>query len=220
MAHSRSRQAFTLMELLVVISLIALLASLLLPSTRLIQASARSFQCQTRQRAAFGAYVDYARDNRGLLPRQVQDGQSKYVSVNPCAGGWMHHPIEMMCPEVLRGTVICRRGGLESAEGQAFFIPTNAEPYPCFQRPCFGLNLLVCQNTTRFDYPIGYWPKEHLPPSQALLVGDSYGWIIYDSPENAYTIYPHKGRCNAVCFDGHGVSFNLPQTLNYLVGVF
>src|SRR5688500_14648970 len=61
----RPPNAFTLVELLVVIGIIALLVAMLMPALNKARAAARSVQCQTQLRTLYMAWQFYARDNQG-----------------------------------------------------------------------------------------------------------------------------------------------------------
>jgi prepilin-type N-terminal cleavage/methylation domain-containing protein len=65
MNHTR---AFSLVELLVVVAIIAALAALLLPSLSLVRDAARTAQCSSNLRQVGLAITGYTQDNRGLLP--------------------------------------------------------------------------------------------------------------------------------------------------------
>ena len=62
------RRAFTLVELLVVIGIIALLISILLPSLARARQSAVSIDCQSRMRQMGQAVQFYVNESRGMLP--------------------------------------------------------------------------------------------------------------------------------------------------------
>ena len=64
------RRAFTLVELLVVIAVIGILASLLLPSLGGAKAKAKSIQCLNQLRQLGIATLSYAGENEGKIPIQ------------------------------------------------------------------------------------------------------------------------------------------------------
>lgn len=75
----RSKEGFTLVELLVVISIIALLVSILLPALSRARISAKKTVCKSNLRQWCIASMTYALDWEGLLPRQdipVTTGQN------------------------------------------------------------------------------------------------------------------------------------------------
>lgn len=97
-----SRAAFTLVELLVVIGIIALLISILLPALNAARQSAYGVTCSSNMRIAALGVIMYANDNHGWLPPK-QDGWqqdvagqgrfrtwglyiSRYVGVTPYTG--------------------------------------------------------------------------------------------------------------------------------------
>src|SRR5438552_8058197 len=64
----RLRRAFTLVELLVVIGIIALLISILLPSLNRARESANSLRCSSNLRQLGAAFVLHANDHRNYYP--------------------------------------------------------------------------------------------------------------------------------------------------------
>ena len=67
------RWAFTLVELLVVVAILAVLAALLLPALGIGKNKARSVQCGSNLRQWGLAFRMYASDNEDHLPRRGQD---------------------------------------------------------------------------------------------------------------------------------------------------
>jgi prepilin-type N-terminal cleavage/methylation domain-containing protein/prepilin-type processing-associated H-X9-DG protein len=70
---NRRRAGFTLVEMLVVIAIIAILASLLLPSLVRAAAYARTTECATRGKQWQQAFHEYATDNGGWIPRESNE---------------------------------------------------------------------------------------------------------------------------------------------------
>ncbi len=64
----RGQRAFTLVELLVVIGIIALLISILLPALGKARAQAKTTQCASNMRQIGQAILTYAGDQKGVLP--------------------------------------------------------------------------------------------------------------------------------------------------------
>ena len=78
-ARSRARRAasaspaFTLVELLVVIGIIAILITLLMPALGKIRDQANGAKCMNNQRQLMMAFLMFAADNKGHLPGQFTD---------------------------------------------------------------------------------------------------------------------------------------------------
>src|SRR5262245_28101473 len=68
-------RAFTLVELLVVIGIIAVLIAILLPTLGRAREQAKNVTCQSNLRQWSNAALVYANDNSGWLPRRGQGAQ-------------------------------------------------------------------------------------------------------------------------------------------------
>ncbi|GEM_PF-641649 len=73
---SERKTAFTLIEMLVVIAIIALLASILVPSVSKAMESAKRVSCGSSLRQAGLAMVQFTHDNHGFLPAMRHGGYS------------------------------------------------------------------------------------------------------------------------------------------------
>ena len=77
----RREGAFTLVELLVVIGIIAVLISILLPSLNKARAAATFTKCLANQKQFVTSLILYCNDNKGVFPCGAQkvNGVNKYV---------------------------------------------------------------------------------------------------------------------------------------------
>lgn len=85
MLHPKRRpfQAFTLVELLVVMGIIALLVGILLPVTSRAMDSARTAACKANLRSIYQAASIYAADNKGYLPYGFYWSDTNWGSGDP-----------------------------------------------------------------------------------------------------------------------------------------
>jgi prepilin-type N-terminal cleavage/methylation domain-containing protein/prepilin-type processing-associated H-X9-DG protein len=88
-SHRRRIRAFTLVELLVVIGIIAILISLLLPALKGAREAANAVQCASNMRQIAQALVAYHGDNKGkLIPYQVAGTSGGSANRSFWRGGW------------------------------------------------------------------------------------------------------------------------------------
>jgi prepilin-type N-terminal cleavage/methylation domain-containing protein/prepilin-type processing-associated H-X9-DG protein len=123
-AHRSSlRKAFTLVELLVVIGIIALLIAILLPSLAQAREAARRAACLSNLRQVGMAMRFYAGDNRDQVPLGYRAGRKQFNSMvfSSTASklvlfGWLYSGGYMKQPE-------------------AFFCPSEVDPRSMFATP-------------------------------------------------------------------------------------
>jgi len=109
------RGAFTLVELLVVIGIIALLIAILLPSLARVRESAKNAQCLSNLRQLGMVYQFYANDNKDQIPIGYEGG-SPWTGYFICANG-KEYPL-----------MGCLFQGKYLDAPQAFYCPSQNDP--------------------------------------------------------------------------------------------
>jgi prepilin-type N-terminal cleavage/methylation domain-containing protein/prepilin-type processing-associated H-X9-DG protein len=220
------RSAFTLVELLVVIGIIAVLISLLLPSLSRARENAKQVQCMSNLRQLGNAFVMYVDAHKGYFPR-------------PGAGtsreDWIHWEPTRKLEESPIAIFLSK-----PVSAQHFRCPSddvNARPPPGTYKYSYSANYLILRLP-----PTGSWnghyaalygnPRETnatmriteivSPPDKILLIDESndtaddgcWAWQQnlgqgknvmanrHDKSKEAITD-PQAGRGNAVFCDGH-----------------
>ena len=84
------KKAFTLIELLIVIAIIAILLTILAPALERARGAAKQAMCMSNQRGLSSAWVMYADDNKGRLcsPRPMSGANPRYRKDHECA--WVY----------------------------------------------------------------------------------------------------------------------------------
>ena len=85
-----ARAGFTLVELLVVVAMVGLLATMLAPTMARTQPNTAAFQCQNNLRQLAFAWKMYADDNNGSLVYNG-DGAGNSAATAAWVGGWMDY---------------------------------------------------------------------------------------------------------------------------------
>ncbi len=84
----KKRNAFTLVELLVVIGIIAVLIAMLLPALKKVRESAYAVKCQSNMRSLVLAFQMFGNDHNGYLPGNKQDGHNYLPGTGSATGPW------------------------------------------------------------------------------------------------------------------------------------
>jgi prepilin-type N-terminal cleavage/methylation domain-containing protein len=204
MKASLSGPAFTLVELLVVLALIALLASLLLPSLSRAKDSARSAQCVTNLRQWGLAYRQYSDDNHDYLPRRGQG--VKPLDQIDRADDWFNAlPPYLKSPTYQELFTNGQR--LVAGAHSVFICPAATDPGAIHFLP-YGMNMNLCPwGNSGLTDPAKF--SEVIAPVYVVTLTDAPGpySAVYPS-NNPYTPVPrHNSRLNILFLTGNVKSF-------------
>lgn len=213
--------AFTLVELLVVIGIIALLISILLPSLGKARESARRTACLSNIRQMGMACQLYAHDNKAALPPQLMAQNGKLYQVFspgnyinntgfgllvPPPYGWaavkyLHSADVLYCPSDVVFAPNRSNGGKGFYQGSYMSYWT----YVC---PEDGLDSAALTRGDAIIYkPLArykYGKKTANSASQTVILTDS--GHIHPAVRNSFpwNVFYHKEGWNALYSDGHG----------------
>jgi general secretion pathway protein G len=187
-------QAFTLIELLTVIAIVAILAGILIPTIGRVRRNAQESQSISNARQLVSTMLVYANDNQGKLP--PISGESPYYI-------WT----DFIFPytELTWGEYYMFNG--ERPNG-IFEDPANDAVVSGGARSHFGAN----DNIIRYGYTDGLPMVKVVNPARTLAIMDSaqpdgeYCSRGVNSWNPDYHAFPHSGKATMVFLDGHAES--------------
>ena len=209
-----SSNGFSLIELLVVITIISILMAMLLPAIGVVRASSYQTRCQCNLRQIHLAYIGYAGDQEGLVARaNLLDFQFWFEFVAPYlddsassanTGGTIQYN-QIRTKALLRSCPVWAKSSHPSWTTGLGVNPWLMEPY----RP--GATRL---SNAFLTGPSAGWngtfSEMHMASltltSTRPLLTDSATWSL-DNRDNGWTGLPrHRGRTNVLFCDGRTTS--------------
>lgn len=185
------RKAFTLIELLIVIAIIAILASMLLPALRNAREQANSIRCQANLRQLGSVFHSYVSDWKGFLPPNLGGDTGGVLWPRFMCQFLEYYPYKTSDRNMI---TVCPSDQNPGSNGSVLFS--------------YGKNNDTnLQRLSSFSYP-----------SETFMIGDStvtggtansciYGYTTHISKVD----YPrHMRNTNVVFVDGHTKSLKWP----------
>lgn len=221
--YAHYRKAFTLVELLVVISIIALLLSILMPSLAKARSAGRSILCGSQLRQFEIAAQMYSRDNRDSILPGHQPGQiycwrllNPYMPTNLWIPTKTGGRVTMRCPGfVAKYTGVQTVNGVNGLDwwgsvgygtnlhfNSASGIPGKADsPKPKGEYYGNPAKLRQIKQTAR---TVQFYDNDSLLGGSATGgYCDSYSGPSLGGPHYYYLWKAHGDQFNVVMFDGH-----------------
>ena len=205
------RRAFTLLELLVVIGIIALLLSLLLPALARGREAARATMCRSNLRQVHQALMLYAQENEGFVPigyRQTKQFNSMIYSGSAqkfVLFGKLHEEKLTFDGEIF----YC-----PSEQNERFAFDTPANPWPPGETPTVNTySGYACRPEVELPDD---WTRATAVPRLAQLGSVSLLADLMNSPDRLNT--RHEDRVQVLYTDGSVEPFlrkRLPQAFPY-----
>ncbi len=204
MRLSTFRRGFSLIELLVVVSIIAILASLLLSGMSLVRTAARAAVCATHMRQLAMCVQAYAQDNSGLLPFT-----QAVVSENgaPTFKTW---PIHLLLDYARERSDTLGWGTGQGEDSNAargiYHCPGSRLIGGAFSD--FGMNSHVFpDNSNGWNMAMAWWnPGLRTISNRTYLFADSWNPATAqksDTVNGTRVNYRHGGAANVLFIDGH-----------------
>lgn len=241
--HSPDHRAFTLLELLVSVAILAILAGLLLPAINKSREQAKSAGCLGNQRQIAAAMISYCGENNGRLPEQQTTEGGEPFTWRARLVPYLGENKSMktfLCPSDKIGLqslqppysldYINRTGVMPCSYGPAvvwYRLPNSSLPYPgAYRSGDYRISGISNPAKTLFLTDTGRPDSISAPPDQWKESARSPRTQFIESvmPSSyyggAWTAFPRHGggKVNGAFFDGHAESIPLQQLRDHTPG--
>ncbi|MDD5458615.1 MAG: prepilin-type N-terminal cleavage/methylation domain-containing protein [Phycisphaerae bacterium] len=225
----RTRVGFTLVELLVVISITALLLAILMPSLNKARASARSIYCQSLVRGYSQAVYAYFLETNTIMPNTIKtdftamqpwftyDYFRKFIGLEPMTTEYQtwqsgkeleykpSYPRKFICPDASWAISRSENGLYPFDHSYGFNAHVNYEPAYIREHLESHASRILCLGDA-MDFWFNWWECDKY---------DRYG-ETWNSATRGSASFRHWGRSNLAFWDGHVEQMTSLQMKNHL----
>ncbi|NQT18598.1 MAG: prepilin-type N-terminal cleavage/methylation domain-containing protein [Planctomycetes bacterium] len=198
----RMSRAFTLVEMLVVIGIVSVLASLLIPVLSQARATARRVNCLNNLRQWGLAATMYMGDHGGYIPRRGQGIRELKIITRD--SDWFNCLPPYLGEQPYR--ILVEQGKQPKAGDRSLFIcPSANDSEGAFFMP-YAMNMYL----SPWIRPDPHNIMEIPDPAKVVFMADAPGPFSATAPSaKAFSVEPrHRGHANVVFLDGHVKSFS------------
>lgn len=210
-AHARNRGAFTLIELLTVVAIIAVLTALALPAFKKAMASARRSTCMSNERQIGSGLFLYAAEHNNMLPAVdskyptgMDSDQWNYAIWTYCGYSASSYIFNVNDPCVRRSSNMSRRKNI-------FRCPEIWGEPACPPGVQINANRMSYALNSGVGSPVwnDVWAKPVVlanvvaPATTAMVVEASYVLGTRYGFASNWGLIPHDSGLNVLFYDGH-----------------
>lgn len=201
LGRSSPQAAFTLVEVLTVVGIVAVLGGVLIPSLLTARQAARTTACQSNLRQWATAVVIYANSNSGYLPRRGQGAQPTAIIDRP--SDWFN-----ALPPILglaRYAELSERKRIPRPKDASIWMCPEAVDAEEENYFAYAMNMLL----STWNAPRPDRIDRVAPPSVQVFMADGPGPYCSILPaDRPYSpVARHRGYVNLNFLDGHAARF-------------
>ena len=200
----KRRSGFTMIELLVTISIIVALAALLLPAITVARSMSKRAACTSNLRQLGVAYTAYASDQNGLMPCGAVIGAGTTRRWSDLIAPYVEHRLTsagVVDLNASRGVLVgCTTWKVDFAQPWKVGYGVNILPDSPTRPLATNRWDYGALNANMMDFDLGQIDQ----PSNRLLLGDGSDWhMTVTGMTPTYDLTRHRGTSNALFFDMH-----------------